>query len=170
MRTIKRIIKIHEINGFLITCLFNTGESRIIDFQQFFDKWNLKPENPEFTIQHSESAFQKVALKEGTLSWPDVKIKYKNATGQPAEYPLEMDPIVLYENSEPDETRPPEIGLLIKQARTEMGLTQEQLAKKSGTTKHHISRIENNKTGIELNTLMRIVEGGLGRRMKISIQ
>jgi transcriptional regulator with XRE-family HTH domain len=60
--------------------------------------------------------------------------------------------------------------MLIKKTRTELGLTQEELAERSGTTKHYISRVENNRTGIEVSTLKKIIEGGLGRRMKITIQ
>ena len=51
---------------------------------------------------------------------------------------------------------------MIRQARNEMGLTQKQLASKSGITKHYISRLENNRTGIELSTLVCIIESGLG--------
>lgn len=51
-----------------------------------------------------------------------------------------------------------------------MGLIQEELAQKSGTTKHYISRLENNRTGLELSTLKRIIEGGLDKKMKIIIQ
>jgi ribosome-binding protein aMBF1 (putative translation factor) len=36
------------------------------------------------------------------------------------------------------------IGAMIHDARLEKGLTQEQLAKKTGTTKSYISKIENN--------------------------
>jgi len=59
---------------------------------------------------------------------------------------------------------------MIKQSRMEMGLIQEELAQKSGTTKHYISRLENNRTGLELSTLKRIIEGGLDKKMKIIIQ
>lgn len=76
---------------------------------------------------------------------------------------------MLYENSKIDESRQVEIGLLIKQTRQELGLSQEELANRSGTTKHYIFRVENNRTGIELSTLKKIVERGLGRRMNISI-
>ena len=54
-----------------------------------------------------------------------------------------------------------DIGRRIKIARNELGLTQEQLAEKSGTSKHYISRIENEKSGIELMTLKKIVESKL---------
>ncbi len=169
MKTIRRILKIHKIEGFKVFCLFNTGESRIIDFEDIFEKWKIDEEDPEFLLLNDEKAFKKVKLIEGTLVWENIKIQGIDEKGLKVEYPFDMDPIVLYENSILDETRQLELGLLIKKSRTELGLTQEELAKRSGTTKHYISRVENDKTGIELSTLKKIIEGGLGKRMKISI-
>ena len=169
MRTIKKIIKIHEVNGFQLSCLFNNGESRIIDFKHLFATWKITTKNVEYPIANSIEEFQKVQLENGTLTWNNIKIESKDDTGEQVFYDYQLDPIVLYENSQLDESRQIEIGLLIKKTRSELGLTQEQLALKSGTTKHYISRIENNRTGIELSTLKKIIEGGLGRRMKISI-
>jgi len=170
MRTVKRIIKIHEIDNYRISCLFNNGESRIIDFKELFNKWKITSEDIEFPIANSIREFRKVELIDGTLSWDNIKTESTNDRGETVFYDYQLDPIVLYENSQLDETRHIEIGLLIKQTRNDLGLTQEQLAAKSGTTKHYISRVENNRTGIELSTLKKIIEGGLGRRMKISIQ
>jgi len=62
------------------------------------------------------------------------------------------------------------LGALIHEARIEKGLTQEELARKSGTTKSYISRIENDGSNITLKTLFEIVEKGLGGKVKISIQ
>lgn len=45
------------------------------------------------------------------------------------------------------------IGLLLKQARIEAGLTQEEIAKKLHTKKSAISRIENHAEDIKLSTL-----------------
>jgi len=57
----------------------------------------------------------------------------------------------------------------IKAARRQAKLTQEQLAVKIGTKKSYISRLENGKSDIQLSTLRRIVEEGLGRKIQISI-
>ena len=170
MRTVKRIIHIHEIDDYKITCLFNNGESRIIDFKELFEKWNITSTDVEFPIANSIDEFRKVQIVNGTLSWNNVIIESKDDQGRSVFYEYQLDPVVLYENSRLDESRQIEIGLLIKQARNDLGITQQELAEKSGTTKHYISRIENNRTGIELSTLKKIIEGGLGRRMKISIQ
>lgn len=62
------------------------------------------------------------------------------------------------------------IGVLIQEARKKQHLTQEQLAKKVGTTKNYISRIENNASDIRLSTLMRIINEGLGGHLKLSLE
>ena len=62
------------------------------------------------------------------------------------------------------------IGVLIQELRKENGLTQEQLAKKCGTTKSYISRIENNASDIRLSTLMRIVREGFGKHLKFTVE
>ena len=62
------------------------------------------------------------------------------------------------------------IGILIQEARKRQQLTQEQLAKKVGTTKNYISRIENNASDIRLSTLMRIIRLGLGANLHLRIE
>lgn len=61
------------------------------------------------------------------------------------------------------------LGTVIKEARKLKHLTQEALAIKSGTTKFYISRIENNGSDIRLSTLMKIVQEGLGGKLKFSV-
>ncbi len=170
MRTVKRITKIHKVVDFKVFCLFNNGESRIIDFKKLFKKWSSAGKTLHRPIENSSKEFGKVELIDGTLTWNNIVRKGKDEFGNEVQYPYDLDPIVLYEESELDESRQLEIGMLIKKTRNDLGLTQEQLASRSGTTKHYISRLENNKTGIELSTLKRIIEGGLGKRMSIHIQ
>ena len=169
MRKVRRIIKIHEVEGYKIYCLFNNGESRIIDFEKVFNSWKIKPEDLEFKLVESVFEFQKVELRDGALTWKNVEIELMDETGKKLIDYYDLDSIVMYELSEPDESRGLEIGLMIKQTRKELGLTQEELAAKSGTSKHYISRIENNKSGIELATLTRIIEGGFGKKLQIQI-
>lgn len=169
MKTPRRILKINNISGYEVNCLFNNGESRIIDFIELFRKWNVRSTDLEYPLLNSIDEFQKVTVENGTLSWPGITITNLNEVGINVKFPYEPDPIVLYENSKRDESAGLELGLLIKESRKELGLTQEELAEKSGTTKHYISRIENSRTGIELTTLKKIIEAGLGKQMKISI-
>ena len=62
------------------------------------------------------------------------------------------------------------IGALLHEARIEKGLTQEELAKKVGTTKSYISKIENNVKEVRISTLQKIVELGLGGHLQVSIK
>jgi len=61
------------------------------------------------------------------------------------------------------------IGELLKDERLEANLTQEELADKIGAKKSYISRIENGKTDIQLSTLYKLFEVGLGKQITISI-
>lgn len=56
----------------------------------------------------------------------------------------------------------------LKEERLKTGLTQQQLAERIGTKKTYISRLENGKADVQLNTLFRIFEG-LGRRVSLTI-
>ncbi len=59
------------------------------------------------------------------------------------------------------------ISEMLKAARKEANMTQEQLAEKVGTKKSYISRLENGKCDIQLSTLYRIFEFGLGKRVSL---
>lgn len=62
------------------------------------------------------------------------------------------------------------LGVMIHEARIEKGLTQEELAIRSGTTKSYISRIENNVKEVRFSTLQKIVELGLGGKLELAIK
>jgi len=62
------------------------------------------------------------------------------------------------------------IGELIREERRLSKMTQEQLAAKTGTKKSFISRIENGKSDIQLSTLYRILELGLGKKVSLTIE
>jgi HTH-type transcriptional regulator / antitoxin HipB len=61
------------------------------------------------------------------------------------------------------------IGELIREARKESHMTQDELAKKTGTRKSFISRIENGHSDIQLSTLYRLIELGFGKRVFLTI-
>lgn len=56
------------------------------------------------------------------------------------------------------------------EARTKLGMTQEELAEKCGTNKSYISRIENNSSDIRLSTLMKIIQQRLGGHLKLTLE
>jgi predicted transcriptional regulator len=60
------------------------------------------------------------------------------------------------------------IGEIFKQTRKELGLTQEYIAKKLGTKKSSISRIENHAVDIKLSTLQNFAHA-MGKEVKMEI-
>jgi ribosome-binding protein aMBF1 (putative translation factor) len=60
------------------------------------------------------------------------------------------------------------IGVLLKQARKEAGLTQEELAIKLDTKKSAISRIENHAEDIKLSTLEKFAHA-LGKQLRLEV-
>lgn len=61
------------------------------------------------------------------------------------------------------------LGVLLKEARSNVGITQQELADKTGTKKSYISRIERGKSDIQISTFQKLIETGLGRKLNISI-
>jgi len=167
---IPRIVKIEKITGHKIQCMFNNGESRLLDFEKIFRQWNVTETDFEYPLL-DEKEFKKVKLRNYTLSWPNIEIIVKGENGEILTLPYEIGADVLFELSE-DIKEPSRYryGRLIRSARLKAGLTQEQLAMKSGTTRFYISRIENDKTDLEMSTFRKIVEAGLGKRLKLTIE
>jgi len=60
------------------------------------------------------------------------------------------------------------IGAMLKQARLEAGLTQDEVAHAIGTQKTAISRLENHVEDVKLSTVEKYVKA-LGRRIEINI-
>jgi DNA-binding XRE family transcriptional regulator len=62
-----------------------------------------------------------------------------------------------------------EIGVLLRQAREEAGLTQEELAAKIHTKKTAISRLENHAEDIKLSTLRKVAHA-LGKDLEVHMR
>jgi len=60
------------------------------------------------------------------------------------------------------------IGVFLKQARINAGLTQEDIAKRLSTKKSAISRIENHADDIKLSTLNRFAEA-VGKHIRLQV-
>ncbi len=58
---------------------------------------------------------------------------------------------------------------MLKEARKEANLTQEELAERTGTKKSYISRIERGLSDIQISTYYKLIELGLGKHLNISI-
>ena len=79
---------------------------------------------------------------------------------------LKKDPDLWKDYDERFETF--KLGVLLKQARVEAGMTQEQIAHGLNTTKSVISRMENHATDIRLSTLEKFAKA-VGRHIHIAL-
>ena len=93
-----------------------------------------------------------------TKSWSNIKDKIYGEKGTERRDNLER------------EIEPFKIGLLLRKAREEKQLTQQQLGTIIDKKRTYISRVENNGSNLTLKTLFDIVEKGLGGKVRISIE
>tara|TARA_R110002049_G_scaffold92736_1_gene229885 strand:+ start:1456 stop:1767 length:312 start_codon:yes stop_codon:yes gene_type:complete len=96
--------------------------------------------------------------KMDTKSWKEIKDTVYGKKGTERRDGLERD----FESFK--------IGLLLRNAREEKNLTQEQLGELVDKKRTYISRVENNGSNLTLKTLYQIVEKGLGGKVTISIE
>jgi len=92
-----------------------------------------------------------------TKSWKNIKDNVYGKKGTERRDELERD----FESFK--------IGFLLRNAREDKNLTQEQLGKLIDKKRTYISRVENNGSNLTLKTLFDIVEKGLGGKVNISI-
>lgn len=93
-----------------------------------------------------------------TKSWKEIKNEVYGKVGTERRDELDRD----FESFK--------IGLLLKKAREDKNLTQNELANIVDKKREYISKIENNGSNITLKTLFNIVEKGLGGKVNISIE
>jgi DNA-binding XRE family transcriptional regulator len=62
------------------------------------------------------------------------------------------------------------LGAIIQLAREEKGLTQEKVARRAGTNKSYISKLEKDLKDVRFSTLQRIIHDGLGATLEINIK
>ena len=167
---IPRILKINWIKGLSISVVFNNGESRIVDFKKVFKKLEINNDSPIMILKDSDE-FAKVELKNNTLSWSNVEQFITDKNSKKVKVPFEIGADVLLKYSSTEVTGiTSKIGSLVRDTRLKSGLTQKELAIKSGTSRNYISRIENDRSDIELDTLRKIIETGLGKHLEINVK
>ncbi len=167
---IPRILKLNWINELSISVVFNNGESRIIDFRKVLKKIGISENSPAHILLESKE-FAKVELIGNTLSWNNVEQYITMRNGEKLNVPYEIGADILLKYSHPEKSEISlKLGQMVRDARLRSGLTQQDLALKSGTSRTYISRIENDRSDIELTTLRKIIETGLGRKIEILIK
>ena len=98
MKNLSRITEIIKIEPFKITCRWTTGEIRVVDFKNEFEKW--KKTNNKILLQLNDyEIFENVTIKDGTLQWYSASISYTGIDGKSKTKPLDLDPDILFKIS-----------------------------------------------------------------------
>lgn len=98
------------------------------------------------------------ATKMETKTWAEIKDNVYGEKGTKRRDELERD------------FEPFRIGVLLRKAREEKKLTQQQLGELVNKKRTYISRVENDGSNLTLKTLYDIVEKGFGGKVSISIE
>jgi len=96
--------------------------------------------------------------KSTTTSWADLKDQVYGEQGTERRDRLDR------------EFKSLRVGLLLREAREQKHMTQDQLGQIIDKKRSFISRIENDASNMTLKTLYDIVEKGLGGKIKIQIE
>ena len=164
MRILPRILEIKTVESYKITCVWSTGEIRSNDLAIY-----ANGDNERLQRLADVSAFSNVEVADGTLQWPSIELP-ASFRGNLILQPLSLDPDVLYKESILVGTSTRVLlSFCLKKARIESGLTQNEVAMKSGTTKTYISRIESGKADFQVSTFDRIMQQGLGKQAHIQV-
>lgn len=167
MSRILRILKIYKIQSPQIGCVFSNGEYRLIDLKSLFKNLGICDGDFGYELLRNVDLFNSVELVGGTLSWKSITKTIALPDGKVTALSFEPDPINLYNYSKPDPSKkdPYKVGQLIKKVRSRLNLSQDALAQSIGSNKQYVSRIENDKSDIEFNTLNRIFEMGFEKKV-----
>ncbi|MFZ1678728.1 MAG: helix-turn-helix transcriptional regulator [Saprospiraceae bacterium] len=170
MSRIQRILKIYKVEFPVIGCLFTNGEYRVINIIKFFQALGIEKGQFGFELTEKESLFNAVTLENHTLSWKELTKHIKLPSGSSRTLVFELDPITVFENSKLDYLKNDRdhIGRTIKNLRSKLKLSQETVAGRIASNKQYLSRIENDKSDLEFNTLKKIYEVGFNKKIYIS--
>lgn len=90
-----KIISVYKIQNWQLHLLFVDGKRGIFDIQKFVSEkhTNLLP------LLDTE-VLKEVEVVDGILTWPNVPIEFLNLEGLIQSSPLDLDPMMVYQNTE----------------------------------------------------------------------
>lgn len=156
-------VEVRDTDNLLVT--FQSAERRLLDLSSA--EQALGEALPRGPVRINEF---------GALEWPDAPLRLETVGAliefidvPESTYSLGADTVrMLSIPLEPDFREV--LGRRIRKLRKELGLSQSDVAHRIGTKRTYISHIENGHSDLEIQSLKRIVEVGLGRELEISIR
>ncbi|MCF8371147.1 MAG: hypothetical protein K9H64_05975 [Bacteroidales bacterium] len=99
----KWIVKIFDIEPYMITCLWNDNETRIVDLCNFIHEKAKNPKNSYSQLKDKER-FLEAKCDVTTIYWED-SVKMIDYDGTERRGPLDIDPHILFEMSQQKDKR-----------------------------------------------------------------
>lgn len=156
-----------QSNIFRIFCCFDEGQV-IVLFNGFQKKSQKTPKGEIERALKIKTEYFDEKQKQKKMATP--KTKNKNITTFDEHLNKQYGKIGTAKRTEFEiKAKAFAIGEIIKEERRLASMTQEQLAERTGTKKSFISRIENGHSDIQLSTLYKLLEYGLGRKISLTI-
>ncbi|WP_229311096.1 helix-turn-helix domain-containing protein [Larkinella soli] len=159
------IIEILAVEPYRIITRWSNGEIRRNDYTARMDEWK-RSSNPLYSRLSEWELFSRVTLRDGVLSWPEIRVEF-NLGGRQRSEPLEFDSITTFQESvlmADPLTVSESIGESILKARKAANITQEDLARRIGSTKQYVSKVERNMVSPKAETLRRMA-AAMGKRI-----
>lgn len=165
MRNIRKILKIVERNYPNIYFIANTGDYRVLNIKELYKEKGIRKGDFGYEVITDKEVFNKVTIVDHALAWQNLVKTLILPSGKEIDVFFHLDPEVAIEHSEYHYgfNKKLNIGRQLKSLRTHQNMSQSVLGEKVGTDKGYISKLENNKTDFEFNTLKKIYEVGLER-------
>ncbi len=150
---VNRVKTAKPVDGLTLLVLFQNGEEKLYDVKQLFSVF------PQFEVFMTNKAlFDNIQVDTGGygISWNDE---------------LDLDAEELWENGiETGQQREIDfqshVGIELLKARENVGMTQKELAKKTGVHQANISKIERGLANPSLSLLNRLASG-MGMKMHV---
>ena len=161
------IIQIIALEPYRILSRWSNGEIRQNDYNANVSTWR-NSDNFLYNQLAEWDNFRQVVVNDGILSWPSVPVVFDLGEG-PRSEPFEFDPITTYQSSTLLVNMllwGDSLGDTLAKARQQAKLSQNELARRIGTTKQYISKVERGLVQPQADTLQRIAVA-MGRRMAL---
>lgn len=160
------IVEIIVVEPYRIITWWSNGEIRQNDYTVEYNDWR-NSQNPLYRQLAEWDNFRTVVVNDGVLSWPAVRVVFDMGEGSRSE-PLEFDPLTTYQQSSLliNTVIENNIGHALTNARHQAKLSQGELARRIGTTKQYISKVERGLVQPQTDTLQRIA-AAMGRRVAL---
>lgn len=162
------LTEILAVEPYRIHARWSNGEIRLNDYANEIEQWRTSEDT--FYQQLADwNTFRTVRIGEsGVFQWPTVTITFTIGSKTRTE-PIEFDRITAYHQSqlvETDLANGVSLGELIRKTRLTVAISQADLARRIGTTKQYVSKVERNVVPPKADTLQRIAFA-MGKRVTL---